>query len=73
MVVKFEVYKGERNWCARALGESIFTQGKTLDELMSNVDEATTLHFEGRLAKTEKVTVLLIMERTLCNAKASTS
>ncbi len=31
----------------RGIGEDIFTQGKTLDELIDNIKEAVALHFEG--------------------------
>ena len=35
----------EGGYTARALGESIFTQAETLDELRANVREATESHF----------------------------
>jgi hypothetical protein len=31
---------------ARALGESIFTEGETIDELKQNIREAVACHFE---------------------------
>jgi len=34
MLVKFDIYFDGEYWCARGIGVSIFTQGKTLDELM---------------------------------------
>ena len=46
MLVKIEVYHDGEFWCARGLGEDIFTQGKSLDELMDNIEEATSLHLE---------------------------
>ena len=46
-LVKVDIYQDEeRMWCARGIGEDIFTQGKTLDELMENIKEAVELHFE---------------------------
>jgi len=45
MLVKFEIYNDGENWCARAIGEDIFTQGNTLNELDSNIKEAVSLHF----------------------------
>ncbi len=44
----FEVREGETEggYVARALGYSIFTDGKDLDELRRNVKEATDCHFE---------------------------
>jgi predicted RNase H-like HicB family nuclease len=35
----------EGGYTARALGESIFTQAETVDELRENVREATECHF----------------------------
>lgn len=34
-------------WTARALGESIFTEGDTREELLRNVREAVACHFDG--------------------------
>ena len=62
MLVKFEVYFDGENWCARGIGISIFAQGKTLDELMDNVKEATSLHFEDVLEAGEEIRVLSISE-----------
>ena len=36
----------EGGYTARALGESIFTEGDTLDELRSNIRDAVDCHFE---------------------------
>lgn len=47
MVVKIEAYHDGDSWCARGIGEDIFTQVETLDELAENVREAVELHFEG--------------------------
>jgi predicted RNase H-like HicB family nuclease len=46
MLVKFEVYNDGEYWCAGVIGVDIFTQGKTLDELMGNVKEAVELRFD---------------------------
>jgi predicted RNase H-like HicB family nuclease len=46
MMVKMEVYHDGEFWCARGIGEDIFTQGRTLDELVENIKEAVLLHFE---------------------------
>ena len=45
MLVKLEAYNDGKYWCARGMGVDIFTQGKTLDELMSNIKEAVETHF----------------------------
>jgi hypothetical protein len=62
MLVKFEVYFDGEHWCARGIGVSIFTEGKTLDELMGNIKEATSLHFEDLLESGEELKILSISE-----------
>jgi hypothetical protein len=37
----------EGGYSARALGQSIFTEGETWDELKKNVQEAVACHYEG--------------------------
>ena len=37
---KIENYFDGDCWCARGIGQDIFTQGRTLDELYENVKEA---------------------------------
>jgi len=37
----------EGGYTARALGESIFAEGETLDEMRKNVREAVECHFEA--------------------------
>jgi predicted RNase H-like HicB family nuclease len=46
MLVKIEAYHDGEFWCARGIGEDIFTQGETLDELIENIKEAVALHFD---------------------------
>ena len=46
-MVKIEAYHDGQMWCVRGLGEDIFTQAETLDELMTSIREAVALHFEG--------------------------
>ena len=46
MIVKIEAYHDGEFWCARGISEDIFTQGKTLDELIENIKEAVALHFD---------------------------
>jgi predicted RNase H-like HicB family nuclease len=36
----------EGGYTARALGESIFTQGETIDEVKDNIRDAVACHFE---------------------------
>jgi predicted RNase H-like HicB family nuclease len=46
MLVKIEAYHDGEFWCARGIGEDIFTQGETFDELIENIKEAVALHFD---------------------------
>ncbi len=62
MLVKFEIYHDGEYWCARGIGEDIFTQGKTLDELMENIKEAVEVHFGELLERGEEVRILSISE-----------
>ncbi|MFB0563255.1 MAG: type II toxin-antitoxin system HicB family antitoxin [Candidatus Lokiarchaeia archaeon] len=62
MLVKFEIYNDGEYWCARGIGFDIFTQGKTLDELMGNIKEAIELHFDEVLSSGENIQILSIFE-----------
>lgn len=70
MLVKVETYFDGDYWCARAIGEDIFTQGKSLDELHENIKDAVAVHF-GDIS--EPITILMLSEVKLANAKASSS
>ena len=62
MLVKFVVYFDGENLCARGIGISIFTHSKTLDELMDNVKDATSLDFEEVMEAGEEIRDLSISE-----------
>ncbi|MDL1957522.1 MAG: type II toxin-antitoxin system HicB family antitoxin [Candidatus Desulfofervidus auxilii] len=62
MLVKFEIYNDGEYWCARGIGVDIFTQGKTLDELMENIKEAVEAHYGELLEKGEDIKILSISE-----------
>ena len=62
MLVKFEIYNDGEYWCARGVGVDIFTQGKTLDELMENIKEAVEAHYGELLEKGEDIRILSISE-----------
>ena len=62
MLAKIEMYSDGKHWCARGIGEDIFTQGETLDELMSNVKEAVEVHFAELLEKGEHIRILSLSE-----------
>jgi predicted RNase H-like HicB family nuclease len=70
MLVKIEAYHDGEYWCARGIGEDIFTQGKTFDELIENIKEAVALHFEDNKSLPD---VLLLSEVKLSDAASSTS
>jgi predicted RNase H-like HicB family nuclease len=70
MLIKIETYFDGEFWCARGIGEDIFTQGKTLDELHQNIKEAVAVHY-GEID--EPLTILTLSEETLVNAKAPSS
>ncbi len=61
MLVKIETYFDGDYWCARGIGEDIFTQGKTLDELMSNIKDAVEAHF-GDVKEEIKIIIISEME-----------
>jgi predicted RNase H-like HicB family nuclease len=67
-MVKIEAYHDGEFWCARGIGEDIFTQGETLDELIENIKEAVALHFDGIEPLPD---ILLISEVKLSDAAAS--
>jgi len=46
-LIKAEIYHDGEYYCGRCLDFDVFTQGKTLDELVHNLKEAVQLHFEG--------------------------
>jgi len=46
-IIQFQVYKGENAYIGEGVDLAIVTQGKTLDEVVSNLKEALALHFEG--------------------------
>jgi len=70
MLVKIETYFDGEFWCARGIGEDIFTQGDTLDDLYQNIKEAVSVHCGET---DEPITILTLSEIKLANAKASTS
>ena len=45
-IIKAEIYHDGEFFCARCLDFDIFTQGESLDEVVSNLKEAIQLHFE---------------------------
>ncbi|HEX4643827.1 MAG TPA: hypothetical protein VH161_10175, partial [Candidatus Acidoferrales bacterium] len=58
-------------WCARGIGEDIFTQGQTVDELYANIKEAVALHFEN-VSPPPDIDILVVSEMKLRHAPAAT-
>jgi hypothetical protein len=71
MLVKIEVYNEGEMWCARGIGEDIFTQAQTVDELYANIKEAVALHFENG-ARPVEINILVVSEMKLNYAPAAT-
>ena len=72
MLVKFEVYQDGEMWCARGIGEDIFTQGSTVDELYANIKEAVATHFDNGHEPVE-IDILVVSELKLKHVPAATS
>jgi len=70
VLVKIETYFDGEVWCARGIGEDIFTQGNTLDELYQNIKEAVAVHYGET---DEPITILTLSEVKLAHAKTPTS
>ena len=46
-IIQFHISKGDKYYTAEEVDLSVVTQGKTLDELAKNIQEAVDLHLEG--------------------------
>jgi len=73
MLVKFEIYSDGEFWCARGIGEDIFTQGESLDELAKNIEEAVEVHFEEEIEKGMAIKILSIAESEVGGVRATTN
>ena len=49
--LKVEVYQDGEFFCARGIGQDLFTQGRNVQELFANIGEAAALHLEDCSAK----------------------
>ena len=63
VLLKFELYSDGKYWCARGIGVDIFTRGRTLDELITNIREAVELHFDEEIERGENIRIFSISER----------
>ena len=55
----------EGGYTARALGQSIFTEGETWDELKKKVQEAVACHFEGEAERPTMVRLHLVHDEVV--------
>jgi len=62
MIVEFKTYFCDGWWGAHATGHSIYTQGKTVGDLIDNILEATELHFEEAIEEGELITIITAPE-----------
>ena len=69
-LVKIEVYYDGEFWCARGIGEDVFTQGRSVDELFLNIKEAVAVHFENG-ANPQNIDILIVSELKLTHAPAA--
>lgn len=46
-IIQFTIQKYKKYYVAQGVELAIVTQGKTLDELIRNINEAVALHLEG--------------------------
>jgi predicted RNase H-like HicB family nuclease len=46
-IIQVRITQGEKYYVAECLDLPVVTQGKTLDELKANLEEAIALHLEG--------------------------
>ncbi len=62
MIVEFKTYFCDGWWGAHATGHSIYTQGKTVGDLIDNILEAAELHFEEAIKEGELITIITAPE-----------
>ena len=64
--IKAFVRKGDTHYIAECIDIAVVTQGKTLNEVMANLQEAVALHLEGEnlaeLGLAPNPTILVTME-----------
>ena len=58
----------EGGYTAKALGYSIFTQGETLDEIKTNIQDALACHFDKKDYIPSVVRLHIVKEETLAYA-----
>ena len=59
--IKADIYHDGEYYCAKCLNFDVFTQGKTLDELLSNLKEAVELFLESTNQSTDDYNSIMSM------------
>lgn len=73
-IIQYHIFKGDTHYVAEGLDLPVVTQGKTLDELAKNIQEATELCLAGEdpadfgLAPSSSVLVNFELPRALAHA-----
>ncbi|MCP1715267.1 putative RNase H-like HicB family nuclease [Methanocalculus alkaliphilus] len=73
MLIKFEIYNDGEFWCGRGIEVDIFTQGRTLDDLIGNIREAVELHYEESIGAGEQITIVTQTEFQVGSVAKSSS
>ena len=75
--IKAVIRQGETHYTGECVEIAVVTQGKTLDETVSNLQEAVALHLEGEnlseLGLAPNPTLILTMEVEPADAQAQTA
>jgi predicted RNase H-like HicB family nuclease len=71
-IIQIHIYKGENQYVAEGIDLPVVTQGKTLDELTKNLQEAVELQLEGEnladLGLAPQPSILANIELTIVHA-----
>lgn len=72
--IKTVIYHDGEQYCGKCLEIDVFTQGKTVDEVIKNLEEAVSLHLEGvdptKYGLVKEPSLLIMMEAELQHAYA---
>lgn len=47
-IIRADIYHDGEYYCGRCLDVDVFTQGRTLDEVVANLKEALQVHFDDQ-------------------------
>ncbi|MBI2450989.1 MAG: type II toxin-antitoxin system HicB family antitoxin [Parcubacteria group bacterium] len=65
-IIQFKIYKGEKYYIGESIDLPIITRGRTIDEVVSNIKEALSLHLESedfsKLDLSKNSSILLNLE-----------